>query len=393
MVETNSLRVDFSLAQTLLNAPPMVASRPLRTLHIETGRRWVGGPVQVLYLLRGLQQRGHHATLVCAADGAIRARAEAEGLRVLPIPITADTDPRLFLALWAAIRAERPDLVHLHSRRGADTLGGLAARLARVPAVVLSRRVDDPVPSFPLHRLKFSMGCDRIVAISEGIQRVLLGAGIPDAKVVRVRSATDTERFQLAPDRAWLHERLGLRDDVPVAGTLAQLITRKGHRTLLAAVPAILQRFPRTVFAFFGEGREEQPLRDEVRARGLERSVIFAGFEPDVPRVLAALDLVIHPAHLEGLGIAVLEAMAAARPVVASAVGGIPEAICSRETGLLVPPDDPDALASAVIEILTDPRTAAAMGRRAAEFVRREFDVDAMVDGNLQVYRSLVDRR
>jgi len=342
--------------------------------------------------MRGLQERGHENVLLCPQGIALAERARTLGLRVQEVPFWGDGDLRFILATRRMVRTERPDVVHLHSRRGADTLGGLGARWGGAPAVVLSRRVDDPVSPSGWNRWRFGPLCDHIIAVSEGIRQVLLEAGVPSEKITCVRSALDLSPFHLSDQPGELRQELGFPEDSLVVGLIAQLIERKGHRYLIEAIPAILARCPHTYFLFCGRGPLENRLRQQVQALGLEERVRFAGFRNDIPRILAGLDVVVHPALREGLGVALLEAMAARRPIVATRVGGIPEAVRHGENGLLVPPADSAALGEALITLLTEAELRERLGQRGRDIVEREFSVDQMVEGNLRVYEELGNR-
>ena len=172
----------------------------------------------------------------------------------------------------------------------------------------------------------------------------------------------------------------------------AQFIPRKGHLTLVEAAPEILAIHPTTRFLLFGRGPLQGEVEEAVRSRGLVEAFRFPGFRDDMQDILPCLDLLAHPAEKEGLGIILLQASAAGIPSVASAVGGIPEAIAHEENGLLVDPGDPAALARSVTRILDDGALARRMGEVGRRRVVEGFSVDRMVEGNLAVYRSVLDR-
>lgn len=369
----------------------------MRILHIEAGRHLYGGARQVLYLLQGLKARGHENLLVCPLGSAIAERA-APFAEIQALPLGGDLDVGLIGRLLALIRTSQPDLIHLHSRRGADLWGGIAGRLGRLP-VVLTRRVDNPERHW-LVPLKYRL-YDRVIAISQGISEVLLDCGVPQERLRVVRSAIAPPVFENTAAPAHLHParpegtnglrtRLGLAEDDLVIGMIAQLIPRKGHRVLFAALPELIRAFPRLQVLCFGQGPLFASLAQEIADRGLERHVRLMGFHPELPELLPAFDLLVHPALMEGLGIALLEAAAAGLPIVASRVGGIPEAVRHGLNGLLVPPGDPQALAAAIAELLQDPERRRALGQAGQDLVAREFSVEAMVEGNLAVYRELI---
>jgi len=357
----------------------------MKVVHLEAGRHLYGGARQVAFLVHGLRARGVENVLVCPRGSALGAELAADGIRVVELGPRGDLDLLFALRLRRWLRAERPDLLHAHSRRGADWLGGLAARAAGVPAVV-SRRVDNPEPPRP-GRMKYRLFA-RVITISAGIADVVRALGVPARKVVCIPSAVN--RAGVARDRAAFAEAFGVPADALVIGVVAQLIERKGHRDVLAALPAIRAVHPEVRVLFFGRGPSEGDLRAAVRAEGLDDIVTFAGFRDDMTRWLPCLDLVVHPAYMEGLGVALLEASAAGVPIVAARAGGIPEAVADGVNGCLFTPGDVDALRDRVIALAGDPAERARLGDGGRRRVAERFSVDAMVEGNLAVYREVL---
>ncbi|WKB54323.1 glycosyltransferase [Eleftheria terrae] len=365
----------------------------MKVMHVEAGKHLYGGALQVVFLLAELQRQapGDEHVLVCPRGSAIAAAARPHARRVHEIEMKGDADLGLPGRLRRLIREERPDIVHLHSRRGSDLWGGVAARLEGVPAV-LSRRVDNPEAPWWVG-LKYRL-YDRVVAISEGIRQVLLGEGLSPEKVVCVHSAVDTERYRPeGGDRRWLQAEFGLAKDEPTLAMIAQFIPRKGHRTLLQALPAIIARHPRVRVLLFGQGPEEDAIRRLAANAGWQQRVVFAGFRRDLERVLPALDLVVHPAEMEGLGVSLLQAAACEVPIVATRAGGIPEIVLPGQTGLLIEPGDAAALAAAVNRLLDNPAERQDFGRAGRALALREFSVQAMARGNRTVYQQVLDAR
>jgi glycosyltransferase involved in cell wall biosynthesis len=357
----------------------------LKVLHLEGGRRLYGGAQQVLYLLEGLAGRGHANVLACPWDCAL-ARAAAPFAEVHGLTLRGDADVGMVWRIRRLIRAVRPDLVHLHSRIGADVWGALAARLSRIP-VIHTRRVDNPEPRWVV-ALKYRLH-DRVIAISEGIGRVLLSEGLAPAKLRVVRSAVDWGRFQRPCDRR-AAASLGVPEDALLVGVVAQLIPRKGHRFLLEALPTLAAAHPRLHALFFGQGALETELRARIAALGLAGRVHLAGFRDDLDALLPCLELLVHPATMEGLGVSLLQASSAGVAILASAAGGIPEAVRDGINGLLVPPGDAAALGAALGRLLDDATLRRRLGEGGRELMRREFSIDAMVEGNLAVYSELL---
>ena len=327
---------------------------PMRVAHIELGRRLYGGAMQTFYLAQGLQAYGAEVLLVCARDGALHRFAERRGVKLLPIRYRGDPDATALPRMVVHLSRWRPTIVHAHSRRGADIYGQLAARLATRARVVLTRRVDNPIRGGFFDDMRFSYLPDWIVAVSKGIRRVLLQAGVPPERMSQIYSAIDPKLYRVPADPEEVKQAYGIAQESHVVAVIAQLIERKGHRVLIEAAPQILQTYPNVRFLFLGEGDERAQLEALVRTKGLSERVIFAGHCDEVGRALNAIDVLVHPALIEGFANVALQAMAAEIPVVSSAVGGMPESVRDGETGLLVPPGDPQALAAAVLRLLGD---------------------------------------
>lgn len=363
----------------------------MRVLHVEAGMHLYGGALQVVFLMRGLRARGIDNVLACPVGSAIAQEAAAHA-RIAALPMKGDADLMLVGRLRRLMRELRPDLVHLHSRRGSDVWGAVAARLEGIP-VVLSRRVDNPEPRW-LVRLKYRLH-DEVVTISDGIRQVLRAEGVPEAKLHCVPSAVDTERYR--PDRsalAWFRQAFDVQEGELALGMVAQLIGRKGHATLLDALPAVLARHPGLKVLLFGQGPLQPSLAQRIQADPLlARHVRLPGFRKDLDRVLPCLDVVAHPAFMEGLGVSLLQAAACGVPIVAGRAGGIPEIVRPGLNGELIEPGDVPALARELIRLLDSAELRRAYGQAGRQWVMAHFSIDAMVDGNLAVYRRLLARQ
>ncbi len=357
----------------------------MKVMHLETGRHLYGGALQVFYLLRGLHAQGVENVLVCSRGSDI-GRAAADYAEVIEIPMAGDIDPRFGLGLGQAIKATRPDILHVHSRRGADWWGGLLARRFGVPALV-TRRVDNP-ESRVVASFKYGL-YDRVASISQGICQVLRQAGVADEKLTLIHSAVDLERYRQPADRAWFAAEFGLAPQEKTVGVFAQMIPRKGHRTLLQAAAKILAAAPATRFIFFGKGPLRQELETFCREIGVEKQVLFAGFRDDLHRVFPNLDVLAHPAQMEGLGVSLLQAAAAGVPIVAGRAGGIPEVVADGDNGYLLDPFDVEGFAERISRLLTDPELAQVLGeggKRKSE----AFSIAAMVTGYEKLYAEMI---
>jgi len=357
-------------------------------VHVETGRHLYGGARQVLLLMSGLEARGHSGTLVCPVGSDIESAAREIGLAVNGVTMHGDIDAGFAWRLARLLRRLRPDLVHIHSRRGADTFGGMAARLAGIPAV-LSRRVDS-ADLRGFGRLKYTQ-YRRVIAISSCIRDQLAALGVPASRLRLVHSAVPAAVAADRVSRESFVSRFGLPADAFPIAVVAQLIPRKGHRVFLEAVAALRDTHPEIRAVLFGIGPLRAKLAAQVTALGLDQQVHFAGYEPNLARWIGHFSLLVHPAEREGLGVGVLEAQAAGLPVAGFRAGGLTEAVADGKTGLLVTPGDVPALTAAIRRMIEDDVQRQRFAAAGPDRVRREFGVEAMVEGNLAVYGEIVD--
>ncbi|NND59627.1 MAG: glycosyltransferase family 4 protein [Gammaproteobacteria bacterium] len=356
----------------------------MRVIHVETGRHLYGGPRQVLLLSDGLAQRGHDNILVCPTGSAV-GRAASSSIEVIEWPMRGDLDLSLAWRLRRLVRARRPDIVHLHSRRGADWVGVLGLVGTTAP-VVLSRRVAFPERA-AIARLRYNM-VDAVIGISARIAEQLREIGVADEKRFCVRSAVPPMQFG-ERDRDWLAAEFGIQHGEVVIGIVAQLIEAKCHRHLFEAVAQLRDDYPQLRILVLGRGALRPALESQVADLGLADAVVFAGFRDDLENILPNLDLLVHPAPNEGLGISVLQAAVAGVPIIAANAGGLPEIVEDERSGLLFPVGDTAAIASAIARLVDDPALAQRLGQAAAAHVQEQFSVDQMVAGNLAVYRRL----
>ena len=203
--------------------------------------------------------------------------------------------------------------------------------------------------------------------------------------------AIDVAEYHQGCDCAWFRREFSLAEDETVVAVIAQLIPRKGHQVLIDTLPQVLAAAPRTRVLLFGQGPLREVLEAQCVERGVAEHVVFAGFRTDLERILPCLDLVVHPAFMEGLGVSLLQAASCGVAIVAARAGGIPEVVRHGESGLLVEPGDAGALAAAILALLQDPERRQALGRGGRALVERCFSLESMVAGNLAVYRELLD--
>jgi len=355
-----------------------------------------GAQIHLLQLLRGLDRRAFEPRVFCLIRGGpVAERIRALGIEVDVLGMGSIYGPRALRALPRLVRALRGTAIAHTYLVSANVYGTLAARLAGVPAVVTSRRDTGFSRNWRLRLVEewlVNPRVDRVTAVSPAIAReVRAERGLSADKVVTIPNGVDPAAFDPAlPPREAARSRLGLAGDESALGVIAHLSPVKGHADLLAAMARIVAAVPRARLFVVGDGILRPELEARSRSLGLGDRVIFTGAREDVATILAALDVVVVPSHTEGLSNALLEAMAMARPVVATAVGGNPDAVEAGVTGLLVPPNDPEALAAAVLRLLDHPDEARRLGEAARRRVLADFSLDRMVAGYEALYRSLL---
>jgi glycosyltransferase involved in cell wall biosynthesis len=360
----------------------------LRIAHMGTEAGWRGGEQQQFWLADGLRRRGHLCLMLCRSGGEMSRRAAAAGFDTAAIPVRGELDVLAVTRAATVLRRFRPDVLHLHDGH-AVLLGSLAAKLARAPAVVASRRVDFRIRS----RWKYTWAVDRIIAISAAVRAVLIDCGVPDEHISVVHSGVDLARLRDLPERSQVRRELELTEGDLAVGMVAALTDHKGHCFLLDAWPGVLAAHPRARLFLAGSGELDGELRAQAGRLGLGDSVRFLGYRNDATALLPALDLFVMSSHMEGLCTSLMDAQAVGLPIVATMAGGIPEIVEDGITGILVPPRDPAALATAVSRVLTDQALRRTLGEAGLRRAGERFDLADTVEGTLGVYRRVLSER
>jgi glycosyltransferase involved in cell wall biosynthesis len=353
-----------------------------RVLYLHEFSRMGGAELALLRLIEAIRPAGVEPLVVWPRNDAIFARLSSQGIRVvrLKVPrwrhgLSLPLLPVCLLRLRQVLSRRGVDLVHVNNYRSAP-FGLLVARWAGVPCVSTVREMiaPDKVRQYRLRRL------DALVAVCDSVARILVDAGVPQDRVGTVRSGVSLPPMPTESARRKLRESLGNAADDPLIGIVAHILPHKGFDDLVQALPLIVRRIPRVRCLVVGEAprkRYMNHLLELAERLAVRDRLVWVGAQDDVPRFLAAMDLFVLPSHTEGLPLTVLEAMAAGRPVVGTAVGGIPEAVRHGETGFVVPPRDPRRLAEAVIDVLANPALAKSMGEAGRARAGEAFTLDA----------------
>lgn len=374
-------------------------------MHVGCGAEYGGGSTYVLLLMKALRE---HGWKVCFAStpGLTLDAVEAAGYPVFPVPamqreIRPWSDLRALVQLVRIIRQIRPAVVHTHTSKG-GFLGRLAARMAGVPVIIHT------VHGFAFHE-GISKGrkllylnleraaarwCDRIISVNNEDRLQALSCGIagPD-KIVTIYNGIDTTPFDRYYDRNEIRREFGAGDSNVLVGMVARLAPSKAPLDFILAAHYVLDYRNDVKFVLVGDG----PLRKEIEkaVRELDRTgaVFVIGHRTDVPALLSAMDIFVMTTLWEGLPIAVLEAMAMRKPVVATDVRGPREVVRHGETGYLVPPKSPIAVGKAVLELIDRVDQAKEMGLKGRRLVEEVFNISTMTERTINVYEETLMRK
>ena len=398
-----------------------------RILFIDHTARMGGGEVALLNLVTALDRSRYEPVVLLFSDGPLRAKLEAAGVETHVLPLSADVaDARkdalgggTLLRFGAGLRTVRfvgrvrrtirrlkPAVVHTNSLK-ADVIGGFAARLARVPVIwhVRDRIADDYLPRRVVGVFRWLAGWvpHMVIANSRSTLETLdhgtRGVAIPSGTTATL----EPSGYQVIHDGTLHVENeatvLQGNSDRLLVGLVGRLARWKGQHVFIDAARQLRPRFPRAKFqiigsALFGEDDYERSLRDTVTRERLEDAVEFTGFREDVAAAIAALDVLVHASITgEPFGQVIVEGMTAAKPVVATRGGGVPEIVVDGQTGLLVPMDDADAMAYAIGRLLADPALRTQMGQQGRQRVAGNFTIRHTAEKVQRVYDELLRRR
>jgi glycosyltransferase involved in cell wall biosynthesis len=373
---------------------PLPASRDrIRVVELLATGTSGGAQEHVFNIVSRLDRSRYDVSVLALGNGAAIRRLERAHIDVCVLDDMDDV--AAIQAVAAHLASVKADVVHNHMYRaevvGTQAAWALAAAGKRRPYIVgtvHSSRIRSDEDRELLRQLTPKM--DHLIAVSRAIERKLADEGRVGAPISLIYNGVDLTRYSEPDICGTLHSEYPISPDSPIVGVVARLEPEKGHPTLLEAWPAVIAAVPKAHLLIVGEGSQREALEAQVQALGIEKSVTFTGRRDDVPAVTAALDIAVLPSYREAQGLSILEAMALSRPVVASAVGGIPEMIEHGRTGLLVPPHDAGALAGAIVRLLTDHPYADTLAKAAQNLVHDRFCVELMVRAIETIYDESV---
>ena len=291
--------------------------------------------------------------------------------------------------VYQHLKANKYTIVHTHGFK-ADFLGAVLGKLAGVPVIISTVHNQEAYLKNPIVKILekwiiFSID-DIIIVVSDGVKKFLMDTtGISESKIRKVYYGIEPLEINIDKEKD-IRREFGIDKGAPLVGCIGRLVKQKGHRYLIEAAGRVIRDFPEAKFLIVGKGGLEKKLKKLARKLNLDSGVIFAGFREDIYSVINGLDLLVQPSLWEGLGLVLLEAMALGKPIVATNVGGIPEAVKDKEAGILVEPKNSEALAGAIIHLLKDSSLAARMGETGRSLVVERFSLSKMAQEMKIIY-------
>ncbi len=361
----------------------------IRVLHIDTANTWRGGQQQIAYLLEGMKEKGYQTALVCPTKSSLEKFCHENSIPCIPIKIFGEMDFVAGFRISRICKRHNYNMLHLHS--GHALAIGIWARLFNSKLkLVASRRVDYHIKKNLFSQLKYkSHFVDKIVCISHAIENVLIQDGVQQDKLVTIHSGIDLNKFSNISRPENFKRDLGVAENKILIGTIAALSGQKDYPNLLNAAKIVVEQNDKVMFCAVGDGPQRRKIIKMASELVLMNRFIFTGFREDAGKFLKLFDIFVLASQKEGLGTSILDAQAIGLPVIACAVGGIPEIISDGENGLLVPPKHEQRLAEAILQLVNDAQLRKKLGQNAKTSVK-QFDINRTIKKNIELYQEIL---
>ncbi|MGB7296735.1 MAG: glycosyltransferase family 4 protein [Candidatus Aminicenantales bacterium] len=360
-----------------------------------------GGQTALLLLAENLDREVFQVFVCSGGEGPLAEQARSKGLAFVPAPLNKRIGFRYRSEIASVLKDQKIDVLHTHGGV-AGIHGRAAARLAKTPAVVhtlhgihyLHYRNPFLRRLYVLLERRCSRITDRLVLVCRSdLRQARKHKLAPEGKMTVILNGIDIRQVPMTAEIARRRNELGGEPGRPLVGTVARLHRQKGIIHLLRACRRILEAVPLASIAIVGDGPQAGRLKREARRLGLGQRCLFLGAREDATSLMALFDIFVLPSLWEGLPFVLVEAAALGKPIVATAVDGVPEILENGRTGFLVLPGDPEALAGAVIRLLRDKDEAGRLGERAKSFVPPRFPLRRMVEQTQNLYLELFSRK
>lgn len=372
----------------------MARQQAFRILHTDSSSGLGGQELRIVSEAKGMVARGHQVVIAAPFNSQLAQLASQEGIPSEGIPVGPDGWRRLVPCFLRCMTRYRIQVVHTHGSQDSWT-ASFAGRLSKEkPLIVRARHKSTPIsPSFR-HGVLYRHLPHAVVTTGEFVRRQFIQHHQlhPDS-VFSIPTGVDLQRFRPGTPSAGLRESLGIEEKAPMVGTVTFLRHEKGIHILIEAVGLLKDRFPHLRCLIVGIGPEYSNLHALIRQHRLDSMVVFAGLRNDIPALLSLLDIFVLPSLEEGMPQSLTQALAMECPVVASEVGAVPEVIRNGHTGLLVPANNPQALAEKMDFLLFHPEQGKRMGQAGRNVIEQDYSFDRMLDQTEQLYVRLWEKR
>jgi len=377
-----------------------------KILYVIDNIEFGGGERVFSQIIRGLNRERFGVFVASCPGGIFEKKLTEVGVKIDTLDMTSRYNLGTILKLKNIIKTRNVQIVHSQGGR-ADFFARIAARSANVPIIISS--VAMLVEGYDVSLLRKGLyvlmdrwterWVNKFIILSEASRRALIERHkIPQEKIVKIYNGIEIEEYN--PDlkearrkKLEVRRKLGLKNDMLVIGAIGRLVWQKGFEYLIQAIPKVIEVFPETRFLIVGEGPMRRRLEELGEKFQVKDNIIFAGFRSDIKEILESIDLLAMPSLLEGLPMVLLEGMAMSKPIVATRIEGITEVLEDGKTGLLVPAQDPHALAEAITEILNNKTKANLLGQNARKIAEEKFSVKKMVEQLEWVYEKLLNEK
>lgn len=361
----------------------------ISVLHLDTERGWRGGQQQAVYLFEYLLKQNYKTHFICRKNSKLADYFRKKAYPFHSLPLRNELD---FVSAWKIAKFCRKNdykILHLHSAH-ALALGILAKFFYRSLKLIGVRRVDFKIKKNIFSRFKYkSKFVDVLVAISENIKQVLIADGVVSKKIKVIRSGIDVHKFAELKLKSSFRKELNLPENSLIIGTVAAIVGHKDYSNLLKAAEIVINSRENVVFIAAGSGDKEKEVFALAKQLKLKKRFKFLGYRNDVGQLLKLMDIFVLASKLEGLGTSVLDAMSVGLPIVGTNAGGIPEMIENKVNGLVVPKQDPQALATALTKFIDDRDLRKKISQNCKKKVK-QFDVFLTAKKNIELYRQLI---
>jgi glycosyltransferase involved in cell wall biosynthesis len=373
------------------------SDKKISILLVIDGLEFGGGERGFLQLASELKDR-YWIHFAAMTGGRLERELHRLGIKFYPVEMSRQLSLKPIYQINRIIRINKIDMVHSQGAR-ADFFSRVAGRLASIPYILST--VQMPVEGFDVGPLRKTIYrfmdrlseryVEKFIAVSESLRNALIEErGIPPHRVVRIYNGIELDKYNPRLKETSFRNNWGIPPPVPIVGAIGRMVWQKGFEFLIKAIPDIVGVTPNVKFLLVGDGPLLPDLENLARKLNVSDRIIFTGFRSDIPDLLSTMDVLAVPSLLEGFPMITLEAMAIAKPIIASRIQGITEQISDLEEGILVPPKNPSALAAAVMELVRDKELALRLGLAARRRVEDCFTVEKMVRETEDLYLSLL---